>query len=322
MSNCPRVGRSSSAFAVDITGPAWLSLDVGQIGTTFLYSAMRYLILLILAITTCVIGYFLRDKGYWLVDNLSGNLPAGFLGSLAILFFVERAIEKKRQQERTRIAGLALRQIRLPLQKIVILFAEMIKASAPKPFCSLPASLHELFNPVNTAHLDWLDLDGPTGHVKRTDWKTESEAILTSELEHLTAILDRYLTFLDIQLVEAIDSLIQDSFLRFVRTMRSYDDAIRKLGRNRRSTIYGSAAVRDEFFARLLAVAKQLELAGGKAPVVPTSLVRQDMMPKAGQARLKSLPPPVIFCDGDPPVGGPGGPQSGQSVGVTGREGV
>jgi hypothetical protein len=191
----------------------------------------------------------------------------------------------------------------------------MIKASAPKPFCSLPASLHELFSHANTAHLDWLDLDGPTGHVEHTDWKAESEAILTSELEHLMAILDRYLPFLDIQLVEAIDSLTEDSFLYFVRRIRSRDDALRKLGRKGGTTLYGSAVVRDEFFARLLAVAKQLELAGGKAtPVVPTSLVRQDMMPKAGQARLKSLPPPVLFGYGDPPVREPSGPQSDQSA--------
>jgi hypothetical protein len=72
---------------------------------------MRFVILIVLAVATCAIAYILRGRGYWLVDNLGGNLAAGFLGTLATLFFIERAIEKKRQQERTRLGVLALRQI-------------------------------------------------------------------------------------------------------------------------------------------------------------------------------------------------------------------
>src|SRR5579859_3587033 len=114
---------------------------------------MRYVILLALAATTAGIGYLLRDKGYWFVNNLAGNLAAGFLGTLAVLFFIERAIDKKRQQERTRLAGLALREMQVSVQKIVNLFAEMIKASASKPFLSLPTSLDELFDRANSANL-------------------------------------------------------------------------------------------------------------------------------------------------------------------------
>jgi hypothetical protein len=283
---------------------------------------MRYAILLILAVATCGIAYFLRGRGYWLVDNLGGNLAAGFLGSLATLFFIERAIENKRQQERVRLAGLAHRQMQASLQRIVLLFAEMIKASAPKPLCSLPSSLQELFSPGNTADLDWLDLDGPTGHVEHADWKTQSEAVLTSELAQLAGILDRYLPCLDVQLVESIDSITADCFLSFVSRMRRASDALGKLGMRGGATLYGTAPLRDEFFARLLSVAKQLELAGSKSLTVPTSLIRQDMMPKAGQARLKSLPAtPVLVGHGDPPVGGPPGLQSAQSSGVTQSEG-
>jgi hypothetical protein len=270
------------------------------------FSRSRYVILLALAVVTGSLAYLLRGKGYWLVDNLGGNLAAGFLGSLAVLFFIERAIENKRKQERMRLAALALSQMWLSLQRIVILFAEMLKASAPKPLSSLPSSLQELFSHGNTSDLDWLDLDGPTGHAEHTNWKALVEAVLAAELDRLAAILDRYLPFLDVQLVESIDSLTTDCFLGYLRRMRRAADALGKLGVKPGTTLYGTSEVRDEFFARLLAAGKQVELAGGKPLTVPTSLIREDMMPKAGQARLRSLPAyPALFGHGDPPVGGP-----------------
>jgi len=269
---------------------------------------MRYAILLILALVSGGIGYFFRDAGYWLVNNLAGNLSAGFLGSVAILFFIERSIERKRQQERDRLSVLALRQIRSSLQGIVDLFSDMLKASTQAAVTSLPESLHELFSPCSTTNLDWLDLNGPTGNVESTDWKAQVETVLTTVRDQLIATLDRYLPFLDIKLVEAIDSVTTDCFFNYLLKMRRATDGLNKIGVRGGATLYGTKEVRAEFFARLLAAVKQLELAGGKAPTVPTSLVRQDMMPKAGQARLKSLPRyPALFGHGDPPVGGPEG---------------
>lgn len=268
---------------------------------------MRYVILLVLALTAGFLGFFLRDRGYWFVDNLAGNLAAGFLGSLAVLFFIERSIENKRQEERTRLATLAFRQIQLSLQRIVDLFADMLKASSSKPLISLPASLPELFSPVSVADLDWLDLNGPTGSGEHTDWKAQCEAVLNTELERLAAIMDRYLPFLEIELVEAIDSITADPFVNYVRGMRRVAVVLDKQGAKSGPTLYGTSVIRDEFFTRLLAAAKQLNLSGGKALVVPTSLVRQDMMPNAGQARFKLLPAtPVLVGAGDPPVVEPG----------------
>src|SRR6266487_178362 len=138
---------------------------------------MRYLILLTLSVTTAGTGYFLRDKDYWLIDNLAGNLAAGFLGSLAVLFFIERAIDKKREEERNRLAALAVPKLQASLQRIVGLLADMIKASAPHPICSLPTSLGELFSPANTAGLDWFDLDGHGHYVNFKDWRATIEFV-------------------------------------------------------------------------------------------------------------------------------------------------
>src|SRR5437773_154708 len=127
---------------------------------------------MLLAVSTGGIAYCLRDADYWVVDNLGGNLAAGFVGTLAVLFFIEKAIEKKRQEERTRFARLAVRRIASSVQGFVNLFSTMIKASAPATICSLPPSLNDLFSAPVTANLDWLDLDGPTGNLEHQDWKT------------------------------------------------------------------------------------------------------------------------------------------------------
>jgi len=249
---------------------------------------MRYAILLTLALVAASLGYLLRDRGYWFVDNLAGNLAAGFLGALAVLFFIERGIENKWRDERTRLAALGFRQMHSSLQTIVDLLAQMLKASAPRPLTSLPASLHELFSPGSAADLDWLDLDARPGVLEHTDWRCCCEALLNREHDRLSVILDRYLPYLDIELVEAIDALMADSFLRYLRDLRRVSEALRKSGETVGPTLYGTKVLRDEFFARLLAAGGQLERSGGKALTVPGSLVRQDMAPKAGAARLKS----------------------------------
>src|ERR1700722_17769627 len=104
---------------------------------------MRYLILFLLAAVTGGISYIFRNQGNWFVNNLGPNLSAGFLTTLAILFFIERGIERKRKEESRRIAVVAHREIGRSLQRICDLFASMLKASASSPFATVPRSFEE-----------------------------------------------------------------------------------------------------------------------------------------------------------------------------------
>lgn len=267
---------------------------------------MRYAVLVGLALITGGATYLFRDKGYWAVNNLGANLAAGFLGTLATLFFIERSIERRRQQERSRLAQLALRQLRASLVRIVTLFSNMIKASAAKPFETPPRSLEELFNNTNSETLDWLDLNAQTGFSDQMDWKRYADFVLTSERDLLLSVLDRYLPALDVTLIEAVESITNDDFVRYLRQLPRLSENLAKAGRSGNTVLYGTAEIRNRLFAKLLEAAREVERAGANQVEVPTSLIREDMVPKAGRGRLKALPAhPVLVGPGDPPVGGP-----------------
>lgn len=279
---------------------------------------MRYAVLVLLALITGGATYLLRDKGYWAVNNLGANLAAGFLGSLATLFFIERSIERRRQQERSRLAQLALRQLRVSLVRIVTLFSNMIKASAAKPFETPPGSLEDLFNNTNNEMLDWLDLNAQTGFSDQMDWKRHADFVLTSERDLLLSVLDRYLSALDVPLIEAVESITNDGFVGYLRQLPRLSENLAKSGKSGNTVLYGTAEIRSRLFAKLLEAAREVERAGANPVEVPTSLIREDMAPKAGQGRLKALPAhPVLVGPGDPPAGGPPWERNKKPAGAT-----
>jgi hypothetical protein len=260
---------------------------------------MKYLILLLLAALSAVFTAWLGPRSR-VVEALGWNLCAGFLSALAIVIFIERAIEKKRQEERERIAALALRHMRLPLQRIISFFAEMIKATVPHPFLALPRSLAELFRAANTANLDWLNFGAETGNLAHYTWATYGANVLKVETDKLSASLDKYLAVLDAEFVEAVETMCDDTFLHLVGGMHGFMTAA--AGHPQiQFHINGTAGIRATFFDRLLEVVHLYQKNGGQPLQVPTSLIREDIYPHTGSGRLAALPAPIGVWAGDPP---------------------
>src|SRR5437867_9518982 len=90
----------------------------------------RYRMLALLSLASALIAY--AGRGYWAVDAFAANIAAGFIGALATVILVDRAAERRQEENHRRVERVALRQARLPIVHLSELFADMIKASSPK----------------------------------------------------------------------------------------------------------------------------------------------------------------------------------------------
>ena len=77
-------------------------------------------------------------RGYWAVDAFAANIAAGFIGALATVILVDRAAERRQEENHRRVERVALRQARLPIVHLSELFADMIKAGTLTPPEAIP----------------------------------------------------------------------------------------------------------------------------------------------------------------------------------------
>lgn len=166
---------------------------------------MRYRVLALLTVATGVVAYAWRGQS-WFVDSYAANLSGTFLGTMILLFFVERTIEQQRERERRRMEQIGLEQARFHLAHLALLFANMIKASAPSKLAP-PATTRMVFSQQNLDHLDYLDLNALAGTLPDRSWKSQLEGELKRITDCLSEVVDKFIAFFNPDFVEHVEAV-------------------------------------------------------------------------------------------------------------------
>jgi len=265
---------------------------------------MRYRVIALLAIVTGLVAYRWRGES-WLVDAYMANLSATFIGTIVLLFFIDRAVEHAREKERLRIERIALEQARLPLIYLLGLFSDMLKASAPTRIDKPPGTLDEFLSAPNTVHLDYLNMAGQPGTIGKTTWYEHVEEQSKKICDKLSAVVDKYLAYFGIAFVANIEALCGAQYLFVLRNLGTARAQLEAEGIKREYTLERLGPLREDFFRLLLDVLRYYNRVAAVPITVPNTLSRDDVMPKTGSSRFTELPPDSSVHLGEPSSSAP-----------------
>lgn len=176
------------------------------------------LILIILMVISLVI-YGLIPPSWEGVRNFALNLAAGIVGTLLTVFLIDQVLRSKEESEekekKRKYQEIALRHLRIPLINHLRMFTNILKAvsqSAPQKSYD---SVHDLFDKDYFAKLELLDFskDAPLLGYKWSDYIARE---CSRFKESITRTLDRYSLYLDSDIVELMEQIINSSFMDFV----------------------------------------------------------------------------------------------------------
>ena len=150
---------------------------------------------LIMLIGASAASYGLFDEGW--IRDWSSNIGAGLVGSLVIIFTLDRAAENRRRREQQRVRTVALSQLRPPLMRHLILLANWYKAAIPSSPDEPPSDFSQLLGDDFLTQLGQLDFskEGPT--FPPMSWFRYTRQELDDFRSHLERIVDKYAVFLE-----------------------------------------------------------------------------------------------------------------------------
>jgi hypothetical protein len=283
----PRGGRhetqlhnyGSSAFAVT---------------TLFKRVPLRYAILFLLTAVTAVATLCLHGSAWW-IDSLGPNLCAGFLGSLITVALVDHAVaDRDRKIER-----IAAAEAGRPVRRLLHEFGAMLKAAQISRPIPAPTTLSELFCREQLSNLDWFDINAQSSDLA-TPWYLRASTEFRANRDVLTQVMAKYSTALRLELIEAIDDVCSDMFLRIVGDLQTLAVGQVPVGVIRPG-LNGTEDIRWAFTQKLLRLSDVLGNILQGLIAVPWSYTRDDVAPAFGSARLAALPPPMLVVI-EPPV--------------------
>ena len=162
-----------------------------------------YLVLGVLVAGAVVVT--LRYGDHPVVDRFGPNLATELLGILVTLAFVQKLLERQDRARKLRAAVGALRKGRVALDRLVTVWAELVKAGLDPRRTEYPRTVRQLFQPHYTEELALLD---PT----RGDWLPAAAAEVERARAALHEVMVIYGPTLDPDYLEALAEVVDDPF--------------------------------------------------------------------------------------------------------------
>jgi hypothetical protein len=198
------------------------------------------------------------------------------MGILLVVFFVQRYLERQERSQRLRASIGGLRKASRALQRMVEVWAQLVKGTLPREPESPPRELSELLETHYTeelAHCDPAVARNRPGNTpeKWVHWASREAAESCSLLNQ---IIIAYSGALDPAYVEAIDELVDDPFIHLFADLAGREPAARAWT----VSMNTGRALRETHFARLMAAIDLHNSLARDAAAVRT----QRMAPRTG----------------------------------------
>lgn len=172
-----------------------------------------YLLLLVLACLLLAASWLVVPDQEWAGGFLS-DLAAGIFGSLVIILFVDRIIERNRQRERVKVAKVALGRMRFPILWHMILLCNAFKAATENKPTLLPSTYEDVFNDAYYEEIAFLDLTKEAPVALKMDWWNHLYLETKFFKEKLEQTLDTYAVYLDTEMIDMLEGIINSPFLK------------------------------------------------------------------------------------------------------------
>lgn len=178
---------------------------------------------LVLVTTLAIICFDIPYLTSLTIQNFSMNLATEVIGIGLTIFLIDRVIEKQRKAELNRYKQVALQRLRAPLARHAEFLFQMFKATVESEPENDLVEVSDLFNNnffANVARLDFLK-SAPISSalVGSPHWATYLVMESKSLNDSLSHILDKYSVYVDVELIELIEGMLDKNFHRIVAVL-------------------------------------------------------------------------------------------------------
>ncbi len=225
--------------------------------------------LLILAVT---LVYLLVGDGMPFVKDYAPGLATEALGILLTLVLVQRILERRQEEDRSRASRGGVRRAESPLRDLAELWSEVIKGSLPHAPARPPMTYEDLFASEWVSAVDSSELARVRYSWSGETWVESAARTVSRARRQISAILDSYGVHLNTHLIEALDDLRDDQLLNHVESLgehlvaerETHPDDVPTYG----YTLKSAARVRPKMFRTLVkAIRLYNESGAGDFPI-------------------------------------------------------
>ena len=148
-----------------------------------------------------------------LVRDFAPELATEVLGILITLVFVQRIIDRRAQQDRTRASRGGVRRLEDPLRDLSDLWTEIVRGCREGLPVEPPRTYLELFDPEWSAGIDDCDLTRVRYTWSDETWAESAARVISRARDQISGILALYGVHLNAHFIEVLDEIRDDPFL-------------------------------------------------------------------------------------------------------------
>ncbi len=227
-----------------------------------------------------------------LVRDFAPELATEVLGILITLVFVQRIIDRRAQEDRTRASRGGVRRSEDPLRDLSDLWTEIVRGCLERLPERPPRTYLELFVPEWSAVIDDCDLTRVRFAWSEETWAESAARVISRARDQISGILDVYGVHLNAHFIEVLDEIRDDPFLAHVETLGEQLRIARELFPDEIEpedyAINRTSAVRSDFIGTLARTIRLYnETALGDVPIseLPEGFWSPDRSPAPGTLR-------------------------------------
>lgn len=235
-----------------------------------------------------------------LVENIIIGLPGAYIVALALDFTIRRRQERAME----RVARVGLSEASQAINRMMSLFAGMVKASSDG---FIPSTIEDLFGTNATELISFhLGLDKRAPVFPEIPWQDHITREAKFVVDNLTNVQERYQAFLPGHTLAALGTLRNNSLFHVFGSLSNMTktDALQNI---KRPVLNIPPENLQMLMDNILVSVKtvQQEAKRLKAPIVPSfpsSTFRDDVKPDIGDARFEGQLGPGIFIGKELPI--------------------
>jgi len=246
-----------------------------------------YWFLIVLASLFTALSFLTSYEEQWISGYLS-DVAAGIIGSLFIIFLVDRIIERNKEKERLRILRIALKRLRIPISWHMTLLCQIYKAATENKPTPLPTSFEDTFSDNYYKEISFLDFTKDAPVLPKRDWFTHLGIEIKFFREKLEKVIDIYADSLDVKLIDILEKMINSHFFFFIPPLKKLPAVNRQFKIERIYTAFsGMEDFVKEHVTNMLELIKYYNSYSDSPIKLKQDVWRDDVAPKWGSGRVK-----------------------------------
>lgn len=245
-----------------------------------------FLISLSLFLTALSLLFAIVYRIEWL-DAYVADIATGIIGSLIIIFFVDKIIQRNRDRERLQIVKTAFQRLRIPLMWQMMLLTNIFKASAQSKPSPLPTTYNAVFSDDYYTEIGYLDFSKEAPVATKVDWFSYMDSQTGHFKQKLEQIMDTYAIFLDAELIDILQRITETNFLYFLPQARMIPQIDKQQSFKRYyNVLAGVKEIVKEYVSLMLQLLEYYNAKSDLPITLNPDAWRDDVAPRWGSSRV------------------------------------